>query len=320
MSFLNATRRKLIRLGTQTQAAGNPVSWDIPKTGILSRIFLDILVSPAGTLSAPNALGGQCLVNRVKLIANSGINVFDVSGSGYFSGLLTYMEQYITQNVQAGFSAAIATGVTHQLNMVIPVAMNSRDPIGLIMLQNEQTLLQLTVEFLAFGSVATGCTSLPFSITPTIEVFTVPTDPRDWPPFNVIHQVVEDVRAIASAGTIEYYWPRGNTYLQVIHGAGWSQANTAENWTRAQLRLNQSDYLMDFVPMSFDQEYASSHGYIRRWGTVAFDLMGSSGLGMFGSSRDMLYSAAVTDLASVIAIAAAGNLYTVRRQLISLEG
>jgi hypothetical protein len=41
---------------------------------------------------------------------------------------------------------------------------------------------------------------------------------------------------------------------------------------------------------------------------------------MFGSSRDMLYSAAVTDLASVITVSSAVTMFTVRRQLISLEG
>jgi hypothetical protein len=314
----NSTRRKLIRMATYTQASGNVMFWDVPKTGILSRVFLEISVTLAGTITGPNALGIQAAIKRVRLIANSGIDVFNMSGTGYNSLLANYLEHYI-YSVPSTNARAAVSATTFKLPMVIPVGVNTRDPIGLIMLQNESTLLQLSVEMEAQANLGTSITTYNWTITPTLEVFTVPVDRKDWPAFNVIHQVFEDVRVVSGAGDVEYYWPRGNTYLQVLHGCGLAQSGS-DAWSRAKVRLNQSDFIMDLTPDAMDTEFTSEHGYARLPGVVAFDLMGSSGLGIFGSTRDMLYSAAVTDLASVITATGATNLYTVRRQLVSLEG
>ena len=69
-----------------------------------------------------------------------------------------------------------------------------------------------------------------------------------------------------------------------------------------------------------DIEFARFHGRARVAGVVPFDLIGSSGLGNYGSSRDMLYSAMVTELISRITIATASDtLYTVRRQLVTVR-
>ena len=53
-------------------------------------------------------------------------------------------------------------------------------------------------------------------------------------------------------------------------------------------------------------------------GTVLWDLMGSSGLGMYDKTRDTIDSSKLTDLATVVQASAAGNLVTVRRQLVQL--
>lgn len=318
MSFINATRRKVLQLGTLTQASGNPLQWDIPKTGILSSLMLSISATIAGTLSAPNALGAQAIVKRVRLVANSGIDLINISGTGFNSLLRDYMENYVDAVPQSTARSAISA-TTFNLDMFLPVAINSRDPIGLFMLQNEQTLLQLYIEFEAAANLATGVTSLNYTVTPSLEVFTVPVDPRDWPMFNVVHQIIEDQRSISGAQDFEYQWPRGNTYMQVLHGAGLAQAG-ADAWSRVRVRLNQSDFVMDYTPNSLTIDENRKHGRARLAGVIPVDLMGSSGLGIYGSTRDVLYSAAVTDLASVITATGATTLYTVRRQLIALEG
>jgi hypothetical protein len=66
-------------------------------------------------------------------------------------------------------------------------------------------------------------------------------------------------------------------------------------------------------------EFNRFHGRARILGVIPFDLVGSSGLGNFGSVRDVLYSQLITDLDSVINFAAAGTLYTIRRQLVNLK-
>jgi hypothetical protein len=49
------------------------------------------------------------------------------------------------------------------------------------------------------------------------------------------------------------------------------------------------------------------------------DFLSMSGLGNYGSGRDLLDSRQLTDLASIITANAAGTLFTVKRQLVPLR-
>jgi hypothetical protein len=53
---------------------------------------------------------------------------------------------------------------------------------------------------------------------------------------------------------------------------------------------------------------------------MPLDMVASSGLGYYGSLRDVFNSALVTDVESVITATGAGTLHTVRRQIVQLAG
>lgn len=316
MPFQENTRRKMIPLTVQTKGTTNPLQWDIPKTGLLAGLFLNITGAVAGTLSAPNALGMSSIVRRVRVITNGGIDLVNISGAGYTYLLRDHLEDYIDVVPQNTGRVAV-TATTFNLDMYLPIALNARDALGLFMLQNEQTLVQLQVEFETDSVVATGAT-VTATVRPVAEVFTVPVDPKDWPPLNTVQQVLEDSRAIAATGIVDYAWPRGNTYVQVLHGYGIG-ATPADNWTQAQLLVNQSEVIYDYVPGTLNIEYTKMHGRARVLGVIPFDMIGTSALGTLGSSRDLLYSGLITDLVSRINFSATGTLYTVRRQLVTLR-
>ncbi len=315
--FQNKTRRKLIPLASQSKGSTNPLVWEIPKTGLLAGIHLAITGSISGTLSNQNALGFSSVVNRVRLIGNAGIDIINITGPHYHWLLRDMLEHFIDVCPSSSGRTAI-TATTFDLGMWLPVCLNGRDPLGLIMLQNEETLLTLEVEFNADANVATGAT-VTATVLPSIEIFTVPTDPADYPPLNVLHQIVSDSVAISAAGDYSYRWPRGNTYVQVIHGCGLN-TTPADSWTEYKLRVNQSENIERYTPALLDLAFARTHGRARVKGVIPIDFIGTSGLGNYGSTRDLLYSALVTELESVVTASAAATLYTVRRQLITLAG
>jgi hypothetical protein len=321
MSFDTSTRLKYITLPTLTRpTGGGTVSVDLPRSGILSRIWVNVSVTAAGTLSAPNALGVPSVIRRIRLSLNNGIDVFNVSGAGYQYLVREFIDNYGDASPQA--SRAAVTAATFNQDFLIPVFMNAKDPFGAILLQNEQTLATLIIEFEADATVATGAT-VTATAKPVLGVFEVPNDPQDWPPLSTIHAIIEDQQSISGAGEFTYNWPRGNTYLGVYH------LLNGTTYTQARLRTQQSIYLADHTPdaqrMLFnnynntgrDMSLAGTAitGYNNR---VFWDLMGSDGLGSFGTVRDVINSAALTDLASIITAAGAGTLVSVRRQLIYL--
>jgi hypothetical protein len=196
--------------------------------------------------------------------------------------------------------------------------LNMSDPVGLIMLQNEQLQVLLSVEWEADATVGTGAT-VTGTATPVIEFFTVPPDKADHPPLNVIHQIIEDQISIAATGDYIYNLPRGNTYLQLLLGYG-INASAADNWTRAILRVNQSDIIEDWSVGVANAMDGYHSGYTRGLGEIPFDFLATDGLGNYGSARDAINSALLTDFQLVLTASATGTLYVVRRMLMPLVG
>jgi hypothetical protein len=207
--------------------------------------------------------------------------------------------------------------------MLVDVALNTRDPVGLINLQSEQVAAGLSIVWEAdavldagpAGTVPTGFVCQPF-----VEFFTLPADPANMPPLNLVHQVVETVEAVAGAGIYTYNWPRGNIFAGVYHGMGFlpGVGAGADALTGLQIRSNQSNFPYTATVPMLDADYAVTHNAARRLGTYPIDLLGSSGLGAYGLARDMIDSSQLTDLATVMAVTGAGNMTTVTRQLVPL--
>ena len=313
------TRLKVIQLSTQSGAVGTlaiPCSWDFPKTGILAGLHLSISSTLVGSITSPNALGTAAIIRRVRLYANSGISIIDMSGAGYHYLYRDFIDSYVDPVSYDTSRSVIAAG-TFTLDMYFPIAINSRDPLGLIMLQNEQTQLNLQVEFESNANIGTSVTSDTVTITPMLEIFAVPVDPKDWPSFQYLHTLTEESLSVAGAGDVVWYWPRGNVYQRVLHGVGINQS-PADTWSRAKMRVNGGDVISDYTVQYLNAQFARYRGRSRLLGVVPFDLMGTSGLGNYGSARDLFDSSLVTDVASVITTTGAVTFYTVKDQLVNL--
>lgn len=323
--FEFATRNKRLRnLAAIAGVAGGGLGTTVtlPKTGFLARVWLSISYVMGGTVNTPNTLGISSAIRRVRLQTNQGADIFNVSGPGY---------GYLLQNAceiggvngrqpKNQFSTAVSAA-TFNLDMVVPVMLNLHDTLGLVMLQDEQLQVVLTVEWenqtVVGGSTATMTSA---SATPMIEFFTVPPDPRSYPQsLNLIQQTLEDQITISqSSGDFPYTLPTGNAYLQLIMGYG-ILATAVDNWNRIQLRINQGDYVYDYTPQSMDQLVGYMYNLTRGLGQIYIDLASNDGLGTYGSSRDFIDSAALSDFQFVLTVTASGTLYLIRRMILPLQ-
>lgn len=324
LTFNDATRNQRYPLTSQSRVAGggNIVSWDLPRTGILARIYLVIRGTINALTGTPNVLGQSAIIRRVRLASNLGIDIFNVTGPGYFFLVAPYLDFPGLPLQGSTAKAAIASAAAPILDMIIPIAVNLRDMTGLMMLQSEQTLLTLTVEFETDAVLAPSgltWTTQP-SVVPQLEIFSVPPTANLLPPLNMIHSIIEDQTAVAASGAFTYSWPRGNTYLQLIHGLGFQVTTPADGWSQALLRINYTDTVYNEVPTAMDTINSFQRYQARALGVIPWDLVSSSGLGVYDLLRDTINSAYYTQIDSYITATGAGTLYSVRRQLVPLVG
>jgi len=302
---------------TTTSLTGATLNFDLPKTGFLSALTVLITGTLTGTPSTPVAMGMSGLISRVRLIANAGIDIVNVSGPGYHFGLRDYLGTLVDPVPQASARNAAESGA-FDLSMYFPIALNDRDPIGLLNLQNEDTQLRLSVEVAAATAVANDFSAITLTVAPHLEIFTAPVNPKDWPPFLFAHTMSEEQQTVAAAGDVNWSWPRGNIYAQVIHLLGIAAAG-ADAYSRLIVRLNQTDNIIDATPAYLSRLVSRYRGRTRVAGVAPIDLLSWSGLGNFGSGRDLIDTRELTDITSIITATSAVTLRTVKRQLVPLR-
>lgn len=318
--FDRATRLSFVPLAAITRPAGGGLSpgVELPTNGLLAGIHLVIRGTIGGAVGTVPAAGMAAIIRNVTLKLNSGTVVWSMGGVPY---------HYLYRDgIDSGYIDVVghtnardpvtATGAI--LDMVIPLMVNERDPIGLLLLQNRQTTLTLEIEWETDANITSTGTVTGFTATPHLLTFSVPTNPASFPPLRWIHVVTAESRVIGAAGQVTYDVPRGNTYMKIVHGAGIAAAG-ADTWTRAALRVNQTNYLMDFVPNTMDMFFRRQFGRARELGMILFDFITTSGLGMYGTTRDLYNSRRTTDFQTVLDISGATTLWTVREQLIDLR-
>jgi hypothetical protein len=288
------------------------------RVGYLAAVHLAIRGAVAGTLTVPNALGMASIVSRIRLTANAGVDIVSLSGAGYHYGVREVIESEYVDPVGQSNARSAVTATTYNLDMVIPIAVNLRDPIGLINLQDTGATITLGVDWLADATVATGAT-VTGTVTPFLILYTVPPEDMNQPDLSTVHSWIEDSRVIAGAGDFSYDWILGSQYLQILHLAGVGAAGT-DNWSKYSLRMQQNQFPLIYNVNGMDIEFRLLRGRARPAGLIAIDRLATSGLGNYGTVRDIFDSSKASDAASIITFAGAGNLITVRRGLQVLGG
>lgn len=318
MPFQTATRRKFVPEPSKDKGASNPLKFEITPSGILGGIYISIRGNLAGAVvTGLNPLGKSAIIRQVRAFVSTGVDLVQLSGPGYHYHLREHIEDYKDPVPQSDARSVLAAG-NYNLDMYIPIAMSAIDQRGLINLQSEELVLTIHVEFEADANLASDITGHTCTVTPYLEIFSMPPAQEDRPPFNTVQEIIEETRVISGAGDYPYKWPTGNAYLQLLFGFGFAVSGS-DDWSKVIIKASQTDRLYEYSPISLDLEYGRWHGKARLPGTIPLDFVGSDGLGLYGGDRDVFFSSLVTDLISIITTTGAGTLYAIRRQLVAIE-
>jgi hypothetical protein len=337
INFGTLTRKHEQDLPAVTCAASSSVSFTLPKSRLLSKISLLL----TGTLTVTHAsltsftaaaFAPFNLIKNVRVEANNNFTPVNLSGIG--AAILSYLRSNgAAQDCLTGAVADCAasrrlnklstvasssgTANVYQCYLEIPIALNDRDPVGLILLQNEETVINVTIELEA-GSVLLADTTDytvalgTVTIQPSIETFSIPPKAEAYPDLSILAIRGETFKTIAGAGQIDLNLPVGNTYRRLgiyITDAAGGEAD-ADLSTKFELVMNMADVPIRIHPRILAAKNQLLYNKVLPDGLWVFDFA-SQGLANYGGTRDMIDTERLTELLFRFTAAGAGQVRAV---------
>lgn len=179
--FLQATKAKTVKVATgQAWLENQTQTWNLPQAGLLSCLWVLVTgsITVAGTVTSGTWKGYPSpapfgLIRRMRFGSNNSFNLRDLSGWNWYKWIrYRYGVDPLTYTATSKFSSAaqaaignnvstmpvsganIATGTfAVTLGLPIPIAYNKAAENGLIVLQTNQTVYSLSIDW---GTVTSG--------------------------------------------------------------------------------------------------------------------------------------------------------------------
>jgi hypothetical protein len=335
--------------GTNTAPSKSRSRWVLPKVGMLGRIILsidgasstgyDLTIGGGAAAVAANGLGPWGVIDRITLRVNGGSAWYDVSGfgtmllnalsdDGWFpeSGVGTVYSTSPRSPSTTVFNYPVAADGRPRFELEIPMILRQDLPFGLLLLQNDQTTVELEIAWNNLDSYAalTGgaVAVLSLTVTPIMEYFDVPPrsvfDSLILPLLRWAHWHNELRQDIVSQGRDANIVKLDNhdTYLRVVHFLTLNSVLNVDNVGDVRFRLNGNTFLYDHDVQSHLRMQRET-GYGRDLPAIIWNWFSS------GKLRDAIRADMYTSVESVLDISGATlgtgpNIRTVTEKLVDL--
>jgi len=299
------TRRKAVKMQSMSipsLTGGGLTAVDLPKAGLLSHLLVYVTAVIAGTPTGANAYGVANLIQRVTVDLNSGGKLFDVSGAGYHWVVRDFLGAYKSPWAWSTARNAVAAG-TFIMPMLIPCALNPRDPLGMIMLQNLRTIGQLQIQWGTPTDLATsGMTITSASAECAAVLFEVPESPEDYPNLAYLHQIYEQNVAVNVATDFRFNWPTGGAVVGMYHllPSGFTNDKLVVQETNTYEDLSHTLHAVNYS-MTTENDPTLSGALTGLDKRIIHDYLGSEGLGAFDNyGRDAIETLGASSIYDLI--------------------
>lgn len=313
--FAMSTRQNKHMLAKET-ASTTPktLSFTLPKARLLSGLLLRVKgkVNVTGSPASEGASASDIynVIRRISLDLNNGFAPFVLSGAeAWMYNMITPYSQLLTNggNVSEVFTAeALTSAGEHAFDFVIPLraSLNARDPIGLILLQNDQTNVTLTVDLGTGAEVMEHYTGSftadvkDVSVSVMVETFSIPANANAYPDLSVLKLVNGRKDSLASAGQQIIKLTTGTIYRKLMFRVLDEDGMPVDNdfiQSDIQLVFNQADINYSISPEMLRSMNALEFGGDLPKGVFVFDFSTAGGCVDLGGSRDYIDTANLTE-------------------------
>lgn len=316
--FAQATRQNIQGMAKKkiTQGA-TTVSFEIPKARLLSKIWLEIdykfKLTASTSVSIPNTqLTPYAPIRRISLDLNNGWSPYVLDGKSY--AVLAGMRQqshvvYPQADSENGFCycpynfSADASGVSNTMRTTIelPLCLNDRDPIGIILAQSPETLIEVKVDFEPESSMIPlddGVTLEVEEITvqPIVETFSIPAVQEAFPDISVVKLCTSRTEMFAGNGQNLIDLVTGTIYRKIafiiedLDGNPFADEDITSN---IDLIFNTADVNYSVPPKLIRHKNEMQFGEEQPKGVYIFDFS-DNGIPNYGGTRDYIDSTKLT--------------------------
>jgi len=341
--FGQATRQNLQMLPqVQVTQENATYSFTLPKARLLSKVFLNVEAvanckSTAGSIALDN-FSPYKILRRVSLDLNNGFMPFQVSGRdlAIYNMARLNSNQMLSQKatmrgmnyVESG--ANNVAGVNNKIQFTIPlsVVLNERDPVGLVLLQNDTTNITVTIDVATLSNAyalntgnSDAVTFQSMTITPMVETFTVPQTPEAIPDLSVLKLVSSktDTFSAGSESTLKLnvgtIYRKLFIYLEDNNGVPLTDQQLTGNF---QLVFNQADVPYQVKPTLLSHMNDMYIGYPLPAGVWCFDFS-NQGIPNYGGSRDYIDTERLTEFWIKFTPQVAGKITVISENLSRLK-
>lgn len=337
MYFAQATRQTFQTLPSKrVDTEQNTVQFDIPKARLLSKIILEVeavatLKSSAATI-ALDPMSPYGVLRRISLDLNNGFSPFIVSGKDMYLYSVNRLNPDVlnAQSNPRGLNyvenKASVAGVDARIKfqIVLPVTLNDRDAVGLVLLQNEETNVTLTLDvgllkdaYVLNTGTNDSVTFKSLSITPVVETYTVPPSDIARPDLSVLKIVQSKADTFAGNGQNIVKLNTGTIYRKLVmyfqddKGLPLKDADFNGN---IELVFNTADVPISIKPSVLAAKNHSDLGFTLPEGVYVFD-WSNQGIPNLGGTRDYIDTERLTEFWVRFSTTKAGKLTVVPETL-----
>ena len=231
--FAMSTRQNLQMLAKQTATSGaTTVSFNLPKARLLSKMLVNVKAKvkvkhASKTTLETGVFTPYKLIRRWSLDLNNGFAPLTVSGEELAMFNMVHLHGGI---VKGGTNfrvcdelKASAEGTVNEISYAveIPVTLTEKEPIGLILLQNESTNVNLTCDIASdndFVSDIEGASAeiVSIEISPMLETFSIPTNASAMPDLSILKLVTGRNDSLPSEGQQIVKLSTGTIYRRIL--------------------------------------------------------------------------------------------------------
>lgn len=310
--FAQATRQNLQGLGKKTVTQGaSTITFLLPKARLLSKILLDVdvkfkLKHGSSTPLNTDEFSVFRPIRRISLDLNNGFSPFVIGARelAVYNAIRQYSNVVYPQHDDAtGYSycpkqfAASSSGTSNHMHctLELPVTLNDRDPVGLVLTQNNETNIELKIDIASeneFVNGEIGYTVEVEEITakPTVESFSIPAVAQAMPDLSVIKLVNSRTEAFTGNGQNIINLATGTIYRKlafIVEDTSGKPFEDTDFNSNIDIIFNQADVNYSVPAEMIRHINVLQFGHEQPKGVYVFD-WSYNGVSNYGGTRDYI--------------------------------